>query len=319
MAIVLLLLKKFKTNRKLPGGLPIKAFLPAAYCTFRRRLPVCACQTPLDRERRMFGSYRGRDPFREDRTKRRHGKTKTLTPSACSFVPFPAFPLVCDAPALRPLSDIHKFLVFSGDVRQLGMGSLLNEPPVVQHKDLIRLLDGRQPVRNGDDGLAARQLGERLLDQMLVFGVDAGGCLIQNDDRRIFQDRPGDGDALLFAAGQRAAALADDRVIAVRESQNKFVAAGLFRRLDHFLVGGVGLAEPYVAAHGVMKEIDILKHHGYIGQQAVAGELAQIVSADSDAPRLWVVEPGDQAAFRRPIDACLPRRPGCHSPAAACG
>ena len=134
-------------------------------------------------------------------------------------------PLFCNVPAFRFLSDVDEFFVFSGDGRQLGVGSLLHKSAVVNDQNLIGLLDGCQPVGDGDHGLAPRQLGERLLDQVLVFGVNAGGRFVQNDDGRIFQNGARNGNALLFAAGQRAAALADDRVIPLRKRRDEVMAA----------------------------------------------------------------------------------------------
>ena len=45
------------------------------------------------------------------------------------------------------------------------MRAALGDPAVVHDKDLIGVPDGCQPVRDGDDGLAACQLGNGLLDR----------------------------------------------------------------------------------------------------------------------------------------------------------
>ena len=39
---------------------------------------------------------------------------------------------------------------------------------------------------DGDDRLAARQLGDCLLDEVLVFGVDARRRLVKDDNGRVF-------------------------------------------------------------------------------------------------------------------------------------
>lgn len=59
---------------------------------------------------------------------------------------------------------------------------------VVYHKDLVGVLNGSQPVSDGDDGLAAGQLGNGLLDQMLVFRINAGCGLIQNNNGGVLQN-----------------------------------------------------------------------------------------------------------------------------------
>ena len=59
------------------------------------------------------------------------------------------------------------------------------------------------------------RLRERLLHQPLGLGVERRGGLVQDQDRRVLQDRAGDRDPLALAAGEPAAALADHGVVAV--------------------------------------------------------------------------------------------------------
>jgi hypothetical protein len=48
-----------------------------------------------------------------------------------------------------------------------------------------------------------------ILDRLFGVAVERGGRLVEHQDARIFQDGAGDGDALLLAAGELQAALAD--------------------------------------------------------------------------------------------------------------
>ena len=57
----------------------------------------------------------------------------------------------------------------------------------------------------------ARHAVERVLDFLLGVGVERRGRLVEHQDRRVLQDGAGDGDALLLAAGEFQAALADHR------------------------------------------------------------------------------------------------------------
>ena len=63
------------------------------------------------------------------------------------------------------------------------------------------------------------------------------------------------------------AALADDRVIAVGQSFDEVVAAGLSGGLDDLLVGGVGAAELYVVLDRAGKEIDVLEWRGSLSRR----------------------------------------------------
>ena len=57
---------------------------------------------------------------------------------------------------------------------------------------------------------------ERALDQPLAFRVERRGRLVEQQQRRVAQQRAGDGDALALAARQARAAFADDRCRALR-------------------------------------------------------------------------------------------------------
>ena len=65
----------------------------------------------------------------------------------------------------------------------------------------------------------AHQAVERLLDHRLVLGVDRRQRLVEHQDRRVAQQRAGDGDALALAARELDALLADHRAVALRQAQ----------------------------------------------------------------------------------------------------
>ena len=74
------------------------------------------------------------------------------------------------------------------------------------------------------------------------------------------------------------------------------MAPCLFRSRDHLLLRGVRSAETDIGPDGVVEQIDILKDHGDMFQQAVAGELPHIVPTHRNAATGYIIEPGDQAA-----------------------
>ena len=85
------------------------------------------------------------------------------------------------------------------------------------------------------------------------------------------QDRPRDGDALALAAGQRDAALADRRVVALRQLADEFGGRGILGRPLDLGVGGVGPAEADVVAHAHAEDRGVLRH-----QRDVAAKLRRI-------------------------------------------
>ena len=61
--------------------------------------------------------------------------------------------------------------------------------------------NGRKPVCDDERGSVLRNLIEGRLDLLFGEAVERRCRLVQHQDRRRFQDRPRDGDALLFASG----------------------------------------------------------------------------------------------------------------------
>ena len=64
---------------------------------------------------------------------------------------------------------------------------------------------------------------ERLLDRRLGAAVERAGRLVEDQDRRVLEQGAGDGDALLLAAGELEAALADHRLVAVGQLHDEGV------------------------------------------------------------------------------------------------
>ena len=83
----------------------------------------------------------------------------------------------------------------------------------------------------------------------LGLGVQGAGRLVEDQDRRVAQDGAGDGEALLLAAGEAVAALADDGVVAVGQRGDVVVDLGArARRRSSSASRGVRLGEAQVLA-----------------------------------------------------------------------
>ena len=93
---------------------------------------------------------------------------------------------------------------------QLGMTAALHHAPALQHQDAVGADHARQAVREDQRRAALHQPVERLLDHGLVLGVDGGERLVEDQDRRVPQERARDREALALAAGEPRPALADD-------------------------------------------------------------------------------------------------------------
>ena len=67
---------------------------------------------------------------------------------------------------------------------------------------------------------------DRLLDQVLALGVDLAGGLVEDQDRRLAEDRAGDAEALPLPAGELAADAVEQRVVALGLFQDEVVREG---------------------------------------------------------------------------------------------
>jgi len=130
-----------------------------------------------------------------------------------------------------PFSE-SKLLRYNSGTRRVGFGKLqLVKPPVraqllhqlfmranvadravFEHDDAIRPPHGREPVRNHKHSTPTHKILQRRLHQRLGLAVERRRRLIENQNRRIFQDRPCNRDALPLPARKPHPALPDYRV-----------------------------------------------------------------------------------------------------------
>ena len=89
------------------------------------------------------------------------------------------------------------------------------------------------------------------------------GCgFVQNDDRRVLHNRPGDGNALPFAAGEVSAGCTAYGLIAVLQPHYELVAAAFLSRIDNLFIACALSAHADVVHHREVKEIVVLRHVG---------------------------------------------------------
>src|SRR6266536_866942 len=133
------------------------------------------------------------------------------------------------------VADIRKDLpAWPNDIVEQWLHYFANEPdcgwpppePLGDHR-WGRLLGGRQ------HGPPSGDFVHVLLDGALAPVVERRGRLIKDQDARIADERPRDGDALTLPIGEARAALAHDRVVAVRQLEDEFMRPGELSGRDH--------------------------------------------------------------------------------------
>ena len=99
-----------------------------------------------------------------------------------------------------------------------------------------------------DGGAAVHDLAEAGEDLLFGVGVYGGEGVVEDEDAGVAEDGAGDGGALLLAAGEGDAALADDGLEAAGELEDLGGDVGGGGGVEDLGVGGVGAAEGDVCA-----------------------------------------------------------------------
>ena len=82
---------------------------------------------------------------------------------------------------------------------QLRVRAAFGNRAGIEHDDPVGLLHRGEPMGDDKCGPVADELRERSLDVALRLGVERGGGLIENQDRRILQKRACNSDTLPLA------------------------------------------------------------------------------------------------------------------------
>ena len=97
-------------------------------------------------------------------------------------------------------------------LKQLLVGAGFGDDAVLDHQYPVSLQYGRETVRDDDARPPVHQRLESLLYGVFGDRVQRRGRLVEDEYLRILQYHPGDGKALLLAAGELQPAVADDGV-----------------------------------------------------------------------------------------------------------
>jgi hypothetical protein len=92
--------------------------------------------------------------------------------------------------------------IHAGVRDELVVAAVLDDPPAVENKDVVGIADGVVPMRDQQHGPAAVQLPDAGEQVMLSPRVQRRGGLVQDDQRSVADERPGQRDPLPLAHGQ---------------------------------------------------------------------------------------------------------------------
>jgi hypothetical protein len=101
---------------------------------------------------------------------------------------------------LDPVAAVVQPRISTATGQQLRGGALLDDAPPLHHDDPVCVLDGGQAVRHDQGGATQHEFLQGVLHQALRFVVQRRGCLVQNQNGRVFVQRAGNRQALTLSA-----------------------------------------------------------------------------------------------------------------------
>ena len=119
-----------------------------------------------------------------------------------------------------------QFSVQSVFGQQLCMRALGDDAALVHHHDAVGLEHGGQAVGDDQRGATRHQPFQCLLHAVFALCIQRAGGLIQQQDRRILQQRAGNRHTLLLATGKTGTALTQLAVIALRQRAQESIGLG---------------------------------------------------------------------------------------------
>ena len=179
------------------------------------------------------------------------------------------------------------------------MTSPLHDFAFVHHTDEVGILDGREAVGNHQRRAVAHEVFERLLHKPFRLGIESRRSLVENQDRRVLQDGPGDAHPLALSARQAAAPVADAGIVSLLGSHDKVVGIGNLGRLDYLLHGSILHAEGDVVVERVVEQDGLLVHVPHQLAQVAHPEILDVDPVDIDAPLVHIVEARQEVGHRR--------------------
>src|SRR5471032_3298829 len=165
---------------------------------------------------------------------------------------------------------------------QFGMGAGVHQPALLHDEDGVGVDQRREPVRDHDDGAADGDARQVLDEDGLALGVERAGRLVEDQNARLAQQRAGDRQTLLLAAGQVGRVLFEHGVVAHRQALDEFVGAGRRGGFEDFLEGGVGLGDHQVFTHGAAEQEVLLQDHADLAAQVRQLDLARVDAVEAD-------------------------------------
>src|SRR5699024_8164183 len=119
------------------------------------------------------------------------------------------------------------FFVKRAFLQKFPMCSGCLDPPLIHHHKLICACHCIEPMSDHNQSLALYQFRNSLLNQTFILGIKVSCCLVENNNRGVFQHGSGDGNSLSLTPRQVAACTSHNRVIPMLQTHDEVMATAL--------------------------------------------------------------------------------------------
>ena len=153
---------------------------------------------------------------------------------------------------------------------QVRARALFDDAAMLEHDDPIDAMNGGEPMRHDESGSAVHQFLDRFHDGSFGGGIERGGRLVEQQDRRVLEKGARDPDALPLADAEMTAAFADRAVVTCRQAADEFVGLRALRGLADLLVRRVRPAVGDVFADRGREEKRVLQDDARSSRAAIS-------------------------------------------------
>ena len=181
---------------------------------------------------------------------------------------------------------------------QLLVVAALDDVTELKYHNHVRVLHGRQTVRNDKYGTSTHQTVHTGLHDRLGARVDAAGCLVEDHNRRVGDRRARNAQQLTLALRQTAAVAVNHCVVTVGQAADEVIRVRQLRgRLD-FLIRCVKVAIANVITDGAGEQVGILQYDAERAAQIGFFDLVDVNAVIADLAVGDVIKAVDEVGDR---------------------
>src|SRR6266446_3177587 len=142
--------------------------------------------------------------------------------------------------------------------------ALFHNSATVKHDDAVGMAEGGEAVRDQDGGAILQHQVKSFLNVCLGQWINAGRCLVQNDDRWVLQEHTRKGDKLALSQRERSTGFAYERVQALWQGIQPVTAADALGDRGNFFGSGIGTGIANIVGHTAREKKWRLWHNAQV-------------------------------------------------------